>query len=314
MDAQDRLAAGAVRRGDRRPGGRTARGAAAPGRGSRAGWSRRARSRRVRGSNPSISVRIWLSVCSRSSWPPEMFGPPEARERPIASSSSMKMIAGAACLGLREQIAHARGADADDHLDELRRGHLEERHAGLAGHRPREQRLAGAGRPLQQHAARDPAAELQVLVRVLEEVDDLGQLLLGLVDPGDVVEGDRAGPGPRRGARASGRTTSARRRRRRPPPRGGTPNTSSSRNSSVGPKPKIRLVRNDGPVFVGWALIVTLFFWSSLEQLLVVGERRDLGREVARSCVPPAGYLTAFLNVPSIDVAGRARSTDVVVR
>ncbi len=45
---------------------------------------------------PSISVRIWLSVCSRSSWPPNDAPPP--RERPIASSSSMKMIAGAAVL------------------------------------------------------------------------------------------------------------------------------------------------------------------------------------------------------------------------
>ena len=127
-----------------RRGGRSGPGAAAPGRGSRAGWSRRARSRPSRGSKPSISVRIWLSVCSRSSWPPEMFGPPAARERPTASSSSMKMIAGAACLGLLEQVTHARGADADDHLDELRRRHLEERHAGLAGDRPGQQRLAGA--------------------------------------------------------------------------------------------------------------------------------------------------------------------------
>jgi hypothetical protein len=48
-----------------------------------------------------------------------MFGPPDARERPTASSSSTKMIAGGGSLGLREQIAHPRGADADDHLDEL---------------------------------------------------------------------------------------------------------------------------------------------------------------------------------------------------
>ena len=41
---------------------------------------------------PSISVRIWLSVCSRSSTPPTLLAP---RARPIASSSSMKMIAGA---------------------------------------------------------------------------------------------------------------------------------------------------------------------------------------------------------------------------
>ena len=44
---------------------------------------------------PSISVRIWLRVCSRSSLPPN---DPDPRTRPIASSSSMKMIAGAAAL------------------------------------------------------------------------------------------------------------------------------------------------------------------------------------------------------------------------
>merc|ERR1719407_188798 len=42
---------------------------------------------------PSISVRIWLSVCSRSSF--VAIWPPPERWRPIASISSMKMIAGA---------------------------------------------------------------------------------------------------------------------------------------------------------------------------------------------------------------------------
>jgi hypothetical protein len=46
-------------------------------------------------SNPSISVRIWLSVCSRSSLPPLKPATPDVRERPIASSSSMKTIDGA---------------------------------------------------------------------------------------------------------------------------------------------------------------------------------------------------------------------------
>mmetsp|Transcript_29565 Transcript_29565/g.63643 ORF Transcript_29565/g.63643 Transcript_29565/m.63643 type:complete len:312 (+) Transcript_29565:334-1269(+) len=48
-------------------------------------------------SKPSISVRIWLSVCSRSSLPPPMPPrPPEpARCRPTASISSMKMMHGA---------------------------------------------------------------------------------------------------------------------------------------------------------------------------------------------------------------------------
>mmetsp|Transcript_27843 Transcript_27843/g.68663 ORF Transcript_27843/g.68663 Transcript_27843/m.68663 type:complete len:225 (-) Transcript_27843:346-1020(-) len=44
-------------------------------------------------SKPSISVRIWLSVCSRSSLPP-MPEPEPARWRPIASISSMKMMQG----------------------------------------------------------------------------------------------------------------------------------------------------------------------------------------------------------------------------
>mmetsp|Transcript_1928 Transcript_1928/g.7072 ORF Transcript_1928/g.7072 Transcript_1928/m.7072 type:complete len:568 (+) Transcript_1928:114-1817(+) len=43
-------------------------------------------------SNPSISVRSWLSVCSRSSLPPPM---PVPRERPTASISSTKMMHGA---------------------------------------------------------------------------------------------------------------------------------------------------------------------------------------------------------------------------
>ena len=49
-------------------------------------------------------------------------------------------------LGLLEEIADSRGADPDDHLDELRRRHGEERNSGLPGHRARQQRLAGPWR------------------------------------------------------------------------------------------------------------------------------------------------------------------------
>jgi hypothetical protein len=111
------------------------------------------------------------------------------------------MIDGARLARLQEQIAHARRADADDHLDELGRGEAEERHARFPGDRPREQRLAGARRADQQHALRHGAAEPLVLRGVLQEVDDLDQLVLGLVDAGDVGESDlRLGPGVTLGA------------------------------------------------------------------------------------------------------------------
>ena len=42
-------------------------------------------------SKPSISTSIWLSVCSRSSWPPPI---PAPRWRPTASISSIKIIQG----------------------------------------------------------------------------------------------------------------------------------------------------------------------------------------------------------------------------
>ena len=50
-------------------------------------------------------------------------------------------------LGLLEQVADPGGADTDEHLDEVRAGDRVERHAGLAGDGPGEQRLAGARRP-----------------------------------------------------------------------------------------------------------------------------------------------------------------------
>ena len=54
------------------------------------------------GSKPSSSVRIWSSVCSRSSFAPVTETEPW-RERPIASSSSMNTMAGAASLALENR-------------------------------------------------------------------------------------------------------------------------------------------------------------------------------------------------------------------
>ena len=96
--------------------------------------------------------------------------------------------AGGVLLPLLEQVAHARGADADEHLDEVGAGDREERHVGLAGDGAGEQGLAGSRRAHQQHALGDAAAELLELLGLLEELDDLLQLLLGLLDAGDVLE------------------------------------------------------------------------------------------------------------------------------
>jgi hypothetical protein len=87
-------------------------------------------------------------------------------------------------------MAHAAGADTDEHLDEVRTGDREERHLGLAGDGAREQGLAGARRPHHQHAARNLAAELLEARGVAQEVDQLADVFLGLVATGDVGEGD----------------------------------------------------------------------------------------------------------------------------
>ena len=96
--------------------------------------------------------------------------------------------AGRVLLALLEQVADARGADADEHLDEVGAADREERHVGFAGDRAREQRLAGSGRAHQQHALRNAAAELLELLRLLEELDDFLELFLRFVDAGDVLE------------------------------------------------------------------------------------------------------------------------------
>ncbi len=101
--------------------------------------------------------------------------------------------AGRILLRLFEHVAHACGAHADEHLDEVGAGDAEERHLGFAGDRTGKQRLAGPGRADHQHTTRDAAAEFLELGRILEEFDQLGDIFLGLVAAGDVGEGDRIG-------------------------------------------------------------------------------------------------------------------------
>src|SRR6185369_10616936 len=98
--------------------------------------------------------------------------------------------AGRVLLALFEQVAHAAGTDADEHFHEIRAGNAEERHARFTRDRASEQRLARTGRTHHQHALGDAPTEPLKLLRVLEEGDELFDLVFGLVDTGDVREGD----------------------------------------------------------------------------------------------------------------------------
>ena len=110
--------------------------------------------------------------------------------------------AGGALARLLEEVAHARGPEAHEHLHELGAREREERHPRLARHRLGEQRLAGARGAHEEHPLGDARAEGGVLLRVLQEVHHLDELGLGLVDARHVVEGDLAVPASRRRSRA----------------------------------------------------------------------------------------------------------------
>src|SRR4051812_43327522 len=101
--------------------------------------------------------------------------------------------AGRVGLSLFEKITHSRRTDADEHLDEIRSGHREERTSGFAGNRAGKQRLAGTRRTDEQRAFGQTPAKLRELLRVAQELDDLLQLLLRLVGTGDIREGHLRG-------------------------------------------------------------------------------------------------------------------------
>ena len=139
-----------------------------------------------RESKPSISTSSWFSVCSRSSVPPPPCDPD--RLLPMASSSSMKMIAGAFALACSNSL---RTRDAPTptktsmNSDAARR---KKRHAGFTRDRAREERLAGARRPDEQRPFRHARAERRKLRRAAQELDDLLELFFRLVHAGNVVE------------------------------------------------------------------------------------------------------------------------------
>ena len=98
--------------------------------------------------------------------------------------------AGRLLTGLLEEVAHLGRAHADEHLHELAAGDGKEGHVRLAGHGAGQQRLAGARRAHEQRALGQTRADVGVFPRVVEEIDDLLERLLGLVLAGHVGKGD----------------------------------------------------------------------------------------------------------------------------
>src|SRR5207245_1877920 len=117
---------------------------------------------------------------------------PDAKTRAAAASDGVELVdeddRGRRLARLGEQVAYARRANADDRLHELRCGLAEEGDLRLPGHGTREQGLAGARRPDEEDSFGYGAPKARVLLRLTQEVDELLELLLDLIDPGDVGE------------------------------------------------------------------------------------------------------------------------------
>ena len=93
----------------------------------------------------------------------------------------------AGLLAFREEVSHAGGAYAHEHLGEVGTGRGVERDAGLTGHGPGQEGLAGAGRADGGNPGHLGAGGVEVR-RVVEERHDLRQLLDGLVATDHVGE------------------------------------------------------------------------------------------------------------------------------
>ncbi len=95
--------------------------------------------------------------------------------------------------GLFEQVAHAAGADADEHFDEVGSGDGVEGYACFAGDGAGEEGFAGSWGAVQEYAFGDAGADGLELGGVFQEVFDFVEFFDGFVGSGDVVEGDLGG-------------------------------------------------------------------------------------------------------------------------
>ena len=138
-------------------------------------------------SKPSISTRIWLRVCSRSSCEPPR---PAPRWRPTASISSTNTMHGLLRFAWSNR-SRTRLAPTPTNISTNSEPEMLKNGTPASPATARAMRvLPVPGGPDEQHAARDARAERVELLGVLEELHDLLELRLRLVDPGDVGERD----------------------------------------------------------------------------------------------------------------------------
>ena len=90
-------------------------------------------------------------------------------------------------LSLLEHVAHARCADADEHLDEIRTADGEERNVCFAGDGAGEQGLTRSRRTDEQYAFRNAAAEFLKFFRIAQKLDQFLHFVLRFLHAGDVA-------------------------------------------------------------------------------------------------------------------------------
>ena len=139
---------------------------------------------------PSISD----SSCATTRFSTCCWLPISSRLGATASISSMKRMRGRVLLRLLEDLAQALLGLAVVLAHDLRAADVGEVGRGLVGQRLRDQRLAGAGRAVEQHALRRLDAEAVEQLRVAQrQLDHLADALHLLAQPADVLVGDAGG-------------------------------------------------------------------------------------------------------------------------
>ena len=93
-------------------------------------------------------------------------------------------------LSLLKQVAHAGRTHTNEHLNEIGTRNREERNARFASNSLRNQRLTGTRRAVQQNTTRNLRANRRELLRILQELLNLAELLNSLIHASHVLKRD----------------------------------------------------------------------------------------------------------------------------